>query len=195
MLGRMRGERASFGNTLSKGFGFFGPSIVVTIVSNLPFIPFAVGAKFIGDWMDQADKRYPGDSPLPDDELVFGIELLAGLFLYYAIAFVITGVIFPFAYQLVVDKNMKGWAAVKLSARAARANFGGVLGLAMLDLLLSAAGLLLCCIGLPFVMPWTRGAWTVAYRDVFPAPAEAAPIQPPMPPPPPTFEATQPTKI
>jgi len=31
-------------------------------------------------------------------------------------AFLITGLIFPFAYQLVVDRQMSGWKAVKLSA-------------------------------------------------------------------------------
>ena len=195
MLGRMRGEIASFGTTLSKGFSFFGPSVIVTIISNLPFIPVGIGAKLLGDWMDQVDKKYPGDAPIPDDELFFGLELLGGLLLYYAIAFVFTGVIFPFAYQLVVDKNRKGWAAIKLSTKAALANFWGVLGLVLLDLLFSAIGVLLCCIGLPFVMPWTRGAWAVAYRDVFPAPPEAPPIPPPMPPPPPTFEAAQPMKF
>lgn len=194
MLARMHGERAGFGNTVSRGFNFFGPGIIVTILSNLPFIPFAVGLKLLGDLSDQIDRKYPADTPVPDEEFIFGLEIFGGLLLYYAIAFVITGLIFPFAYQLVVDKDMKGWAAVKLSARAARANFGGVLGLVMLDLLLSTLGVLLCCIGLPFVMPWTRGAWTVAYRDVFPAPPEAEPMQSPMPPPPPMFDATPLTK-
>lgn len=71
--------------------------------------------------MDQVDGKYTGNSPLPNDGLIFGVEMLDGLLLYYAMAFVITGVIFPLAYQLLVDKQMKGWAAVKLSAKAARA--------------------------------------------------------------------------
>lgn len=96
---------------------------------------------------------------------------------------------FPFAYQLAVDRNLSGWQATKLSARAARANFGGVLGLLLLEMIPGGIGVVLCCIGLAFVLPLTKGAWTIAYRQVFPAlpPEQFAPMPFPPPPPPPPF--------
>jgi uncharacterized membrane protein len=105
----------------------------------------------------------------------------------FALFHLITGLIFPFAYQLVVERNLSGWEATKLSARAAQANLGGVLGLVLIEMVLGMMGILLCCIGLVFVMPVTKAAWAVAYRQVFPAPAQPSPMPPPMPPPPPTF--------
>jgi uncharacterized membrane protein len=80
---------------------------------------------------------------------------------------------------------MSGWKAVKLSARAARANLGGVLGLVILELMLDVLGALLCCVGLAFVMPWTKSAWAIAYTEVFSLAPQNQPGPPPYPPPPP----------
>ncbi|HEV8588192.1 MAG TPA: hypothetical protein VGQ72_04915, partial [Pyrinomonadaceae bacterium] len=129
---------------------------------------------------------YSGEQRTPDDVLVLQLEAFAGLIALYIAAFFITGFIFPFAYQLVVDRKMKGWAAVKLSARASRANFSGVLGLLLIELGLGAAGVLACCLGVVFVMPLTKAAWAIAYRDVFPPPPDNQPAIA-LPPPPPVF--------
>jgi len=187
MLGRMRGELATFGGAVSRGFGVFGPTVVVAILANLPFIPFGVGIKLFSDWIDRTDTVYSGEQVTPDDVLVLQLEAFAGLIALYIAAFFISGFIFPFAYQLVVDRKMKGWAAVKLSARASRANFSGVLGLLWIELALGAAGVLACCLGVVFVIPLTKSAWAIAYRDVFPPPPDSQPAIAPPPPPPPVF--------
>jgi uncharacterized membrane protein len=122
---------------------------------------------------------------VPSDVLTTEFAVLGGLLLFYVLAFLITGVIFPFAYQLVVDRQMSGWKAVKLSARAARANFGGVLGLVILELILVAVGIALCCVGLPFILPLTKSAWAIAYTEVFSLAPQNQPVAPPYPPPPP----------
>jgi len=190
LFGRMRGEWASFSNAISKGFRVAGPSFMVAILWNLPFVPLGIGIELFSHWQDQIQKNYPGATPVPPEVLTTEFAVLGGLLVFYVLAFLITGLIFPFAYQLVVDRQMSGWKAVKLSARAARANFGGVLGLVILEMILVAMGVVLCCIGLPFVMPWTKAAWAVAYRQVFPAPPPEQPGPPtfsPPPPPPPVF--------
>jgi hypothetical protein len=133
---------------------------MVAFLWNLSFAPLGIGIEIFSRWQDQIQKTYSDARPMPSDVLTTEFAVLGGLLAFYVLAFLITGLIFPFAYQLVVDRQMTGWKAVKLSARAARANFGGVLGLVILELTLNALGFLLCCIGLAFVMPWTKSAFT-----------------------------------
>jgi uncharacterized membrane protein len=138
---------------------------------------------------DQIEKTYPGNTPKPDEVVTEQLTYLGALVLAFALFHLITGLIFPFAYQLVVEHKMSGWKAIKLSARASRANLGGVLGLVLIEIILGSLGIVLCCIGLFFVMPVMKGAWAVAYRQVFPAPPPDQPGPPPfrIPPPPPAF--------
>lgn len=189
LLGLMRGERASF-NAISKGFSQFSQAFVVALLSGLPFLVVGVGAKVMELRFDQIEKTYPGE--LPDEVLIEQIIYLVVLVLVYTIIHLITGLIFGFAYQLVVERNLSGWQAIKLSLRATNANFGGVLGLVLIEIGLGALGVILCCVGIAFTMPLSKAAWTVAYRQVFPAPpagqVEYPPFAPP-PPPPPYFGA------
>ena len=188
LLGRMRGEPASF-NALGKGFGFFSQGFVIALLSGLPFALVSVAVKLMELRFDEIKKTYPGETPVPPEVLTEQFIWLALFIFAFALFHLITGLIFPFAYQLVVERNLSGWQAIKLSARAARANLGGVLGLVLLEMILGTMGILLCCIGLVLVMPLTKAAWTVAYRQVFPAPAQDQPAPPPFPgpPPPPAF--------
>ncbi|MFN2511297.1 MAG: hypothetical protein ABR568_07610 [Pyrinomonadaceae bacterium] len=184
LLGRMRGQSASF-NDLSKGFQRFSPAFVVTLLSGLFFLPVPIGIKLLEMRLDEIERNYPGLEPMPDEVVLQTIGFISGLVLLYVIAFLITGVIFAFAYQLVVDKNLSGWEATKLSARAARENLGGVIGLLLLELAISTLGIMMCCFGLVLVMPLTRASWATAYAKVFlPTPE---PMPPPQPPPPPVF--------
>jgi uncharacterized membrane protein len=76
-----------------------------------------------------------------------------------------------------VDRKLTGVQAVMTSFRAARSNFGGVLGLVLLTTLLNILGSLACCIGQFFVAPIHFAAVAVAYRLVFPD--EPVPEKPP----------------
>ena len=187
LFSRMRGELVAF-NAISKGFEYFKPSFVVAFLSGLPFSLVGIGAKLLELYSDTIDKTYPGDTPVPTDVLMWQVGSLVGLILLYVLCFLVTGVIFAFAYQLVVDQKLTGWEATKLSARAARENFGGVFGLVVLDLALGMLGLALCCLGFVFVIPITKGAWAAAYSHVFPL-APQLDNRPAMPPPPPFFGA------
>jgi len=189
MLGLMRGEPASF-NAISKGFSQFSQAFVVALLSGLPFALVGVGAKLMELRTDQMERTYPGE--VPDELLTEQLIYLVVLVLLFIILHLITGVIFGFAYQLVVERNLSGWQAIKLSLRASNANFGGVLGLVLIEIGLGVLGVILCGIGIAFVMPISKAAWTVAYRQVFPAPpagqVQYPPFAPP-PPPPPFFGA------
>ena len=191
LLGLTRGEPASF-NAISKGFSHFSHAFVVAVLSGLPFVLIGIALKLVELRFDQIEKTYPTDTPLPDEVLTELITYVVVLVLAFAVFHLITGLIFGFAYQLVVERNLSGWQATKLSVRAANANLGGVLGLALMEIALGALGIVLCGVGLFFVMPLTKAAWTIAYRQVFPAPPpeqdQYSPLTPP-PPPPPYFGA------
>lgn len=189
LLAKMRGEFVSF-NNIGKGFSYMSPGFMVAFLSGLPFVLVAIGGKLFEVWMDDIERAYPGDDAVPPEVLMQMVTYLAALVLLYVLCFLVTGVIFAFAYQLVVDKNLSGWQATKLSARAARENFGGVMGLLLLELALSTFGIMLCCFGLVLVMPLTKASWAIAYSQVFlPTPQ---PTPAPQPPPPPVFYGNAP---
>jgi uncharacterized membrane protein len=90
---------------------------------------------------------------------------------------------FTFAYPLIVDRRLSGVNAVKLSIKAAMANFWRLLGLLLINGVLSFVGILLCYVGVFFVFPITFAAIAIAYEQVF----GLGEVQLNVPPPPPTF--------
>jgi uncharacterized membrane protein len=80
---------------------------------------------------------------------------------------------------------LQGIDAVKLSAKAAFANFWRLLGLSLISGLMGFVGLLFCYVGAFFVMPISYAALAVAYEQVFGI--SNAPVGPNVPPPPPVF--------
>lgn len=189
LLSRMRGEPASF-NALGKGFSFFSQGFVIALLSGLPFALLTIAARVFEWQFEEIQKQYPTDARVPPEVFTEQFAYLGILVLAFALFHLIAGLIFPFAYQLVVERNLSGWQAIKLSARASGANLGGVFGLVVLEIILGTMGIILCCVGLFVVMPITKAAWTVAYRQVFPAPPQEQPMPPPYPPPPPAFGNT-----
>lgn len=176
-----RGRPVEFGN-LFKGFDYFGESIIVTLIHFIPLvmilIPFYVvlygGMFFIMS-------RQGGE---PDPATLFGFFAVLILFGFLMIAvMIVISVIFTFAYPLIVDRKLPGLEAVKLSARAALANFWPLLGLLLLNGAITFAGVLLCYIGMFLAFPITFAAIAMAYEQVF----CLSDAQSPLPPPPPVF--------
>jgi len=112
--------------------------------------------------------------------------IFAIFFLILILAVILISIGFLFAYPLIVDRRLSGFDAVKLSFRAAFANFWGLLGLMFLGYLLSIAGLFVLIIGVYLVVPITYAAVAVAYEKVFGL-ADLNSVQPNLPPPPPQF--------
>lgn len=180
LLGRMRGEQTSFG-ALGKGFQQFGAGFLIAFLSGAYNILIFIAFKLYELRLDQLERAYPGETPGPPEILAEMLAVFGGILLFYVLCFIVTGVIFAFAYPLVAEHKLSGWQATKMSARAAGANFGGVFGLVLLELMLFGAGLLLCGIGLALTMPLAKAMWAAAYRQVFPPPpappmAHAAPL-------------------
>ena len=178
LLGRMRGEPTTFG-ALSKGWQHFGAGFLIAFLSGAYNIVVFIALKLYELRMDQIDRAYPGDTPFPPEIFAEILAVFGGIALFYILCFIVTGVIFAFAYPLVAEHKLTGWQATKTSARAAGANFGGVFGLVLLDLILQGIGLMLCCVGLALTMPIAKATWAAAYRQVFappPSSAAAAPL-------------------
>ena len=178
-----RGEPIEFA-MLFKGFDFFGPSLVATLLHIVPILAIVLPAYiffYVGLIVSVAAQ---GNDPNPWAFLgVLAMFMLFFVFVFVVIIIVSIG--FTFAYPLIVDRRQKGLDAVKLSFKAAMANFWGLLGMMLLTGLLGVGGIALCYVGLFLVLPISYGAIAVAYERVFGL-AHLSEVSN-MPPPPPTF--------
>ena len=173
-------------NTLFKGFDHFGQSIIATLIHVVPVVIIIVPAYllfYLGFFVTMAASA-SGDQPNP--AAMFGfLGFMVVFWLAIVVIIVVISIAFTFSYPLIVDRHLQGMDAVKLSARAAMANFWKLLGLSLLSGLLGFLGVLLCYVGVFFVFPISYSAVAVAYEQVFGI--SNAPAKPNMPPPPPIF--------
>jgi len=178
-----RGEPIEFG-TLFKGFDFFGQSLVVSLLHTLPILVVVIPAYIIFYVSVIMSVAVQGNDPNPAP--IFGVMAVFGIFwLVVMIVIIIISVGFIFAYPLVVDRKLRAIDAIKLSFRAALANFWRLLGMMLLTGLMSIVGVLACYVGAFLVMPISYAAIEKAYEQVFGLSEEVAFSN--MPPPPPVF--------
>jgi hypothetical protein len=179
-----RGQPIEFG-TLFKGFEHFGQSVIATLLHAVPITVIVIGA-YVVFYVGFLLAIVSQGSGEPNPGAMLGVMVIYGLFwivMIFVIMFISIG--FMFVYPLIVDRGLPGFDAVKMSFRAAMANFGGLLGLMFLNFLLSIAGLLLCIVGVYFVLPISYSAIAVAYEQVFGL--REGPLPQKTPPPPPVF--------
>lgn len=179
-----RGEPIEFGN-LFKGFDFFGPSVIATLLHVLPIMAIVIPAYllfyvgFIVSIVAQGNEPNPG--------AMIGVMVFFALFwgaMILIIIFISIG--FTFVYPLIVDRKLPGFDAVKLSFKAAMANFWRLLGLSLLSGLMGLGGVILCYVGVFLVLPISFAAIATAYEQVFGLANPNDPVSN-LPPPPPTF--------
>lgn len=183
---KRRGEPIEFG-TLFKGFDFFGPSLVATLLHMVPILAIVLPAYFIFYISMIVSMAAQGGSD-PNPAAFFGI--MGGFIIFWLVVIIVVIFIsigFTFAYPLIVDRKLQGFDAVKLSFRAAIANFWRLLGMSLISSLLSLCGALLCYVGVFLVFPIVYAAIASAYEQVFglAGPGENYDN---LPPPPPKFE-------
>lgn len=178
-----RGELIEFG-TLFKGFDYFGPSLIATLLHIVPILVIIIPSYFffyVGLIVSMAAQ---GDEPNPAAMLgVFGMFGLFWVVMIFVVIIISIG--FTFVYPLIVDRRLQGFDAVKLSFKAAMANFWRLLAMIILTSFMGIAGLLLCYVGMFLVLPISYAAIASAYEQVFGLGnvSEASNL----PPPPPTF--------
>jgi len=181
-----RGEPIEFG-IMFKGFDYFGPSVVATLLHMVPVLAVVLPAYVIFYLGLLFSVAAQGASREPNPGVALGVFFLFACFFIVVFSVVlIVSIGFTFSYPLIVDRNLPGFDAVKLSFRAAMANFWRLLGMTLLSGLLGAAGALLCVVGIFLVYPIIYAAVAAAYEQVFGLrnPEEVATN---LPPPPPVF--------
>ncbi|HEU4507737.1 MAG TPA: hypothetical protein VFR78_05840 [Pyrinomonadaceae bacterium] len=185
LLKKRRGEFIEFG-MLFKGFDFFGPSVVATLAYMVPIIVVVIPGYFIfylGIILSMATQDPNDPSPVAALGIFFGFAIFIVVMM---VLVMVLSIGFTFCYPLIVDRKLQGFEAVKLSFRAAMANFWRLLGLSVLTTVLQIGGVLLCYIGVILVFPINFAALAAAYEQVF---GLANPNEnwSNLPPPPPTF--------
>lgn len=178
-----RGNPIEFG-LLFKGFDYFGDSVVATLLHMIPIVIVVVPAYilfYVGLFVMMGQQQSGGE---PDPSMMLGFfGFFAVFWLAMIVILVLLSVVFTFAYPLIVDRRLSGVEAVKLSIKAAMANFWRLLGLLMITGLMGFVGALFCYVPAFLVMPLSFAAIAVAYEQVF----GLGEFQPNLPPPPPTF--------
>lgn len=182
LLKKHAGEPVEFG-TLFKGFDYFVDGLIAALLHTIPMViiivPFYIFLFSAQMMMAMTGSRngQPDPAALIAYLSVLGIGIPVMLLLIMLVS-----VGFAFTYPLIVDRRLSGVNAVKLSFKAALANFFPVLGLLLLNGLLALGGALLCYVGIVFVLPITHAALAVAYLQVFGAAPRTSLSTPPPPP-------------
>ena len=172
LLGQTRGQKPSF-ETLFKGFDFFVQSLIAALLMVVPvmIVSGVFGILIIVCFlMNMPTPPAPGTPASPPNPtfLMILLALYGAMFVGLGAMQFIMQALFFFAFQLIVDRKLTGFDAVKMSIRAFFGNFGGVLALLFLNMLLTMAGVAACFVGQIFLIPITLAAQAVAYRQVFP---------------------------
>jgi uncharacterized membrane protein len=179
-LQRREGKTVEFG-TLFKGFDYFREGAIAALLHYVPMM-LIIAPFYVVLLLAQFGMMASSNRGEPNTAAVFGfLGLFAIGFPIMMILIIVLSIGFAFTYPLIVDRKLSGIDAVKLSFRAGMANFWRLFGLFMLSALMGVGGVLLCYVGLVFVLPISFAAMAVAYQQVF----GTRPVQSPYPPPPP----------
>ena len=170
------GGKASL-DDLWVGMKYFVPSLLVTIAFVVPMVVWIV-VLFVTIYLPLIATAMMGNNP--DPSVILG-SFAAGLVVDIIVAIIMTIIhsLIIFAFPLIVDRNLSSWDAMKLSARAAMKNMGGIAGLIGVNFCLVLAGYLALCIGLYLMIPIITATSVIAYRKVFPALAKQSSDPPP----------------
>lgn len=175
-LRAMRGEPIDFG-MMFKGFEKFVPLMVIGLIQSIPGIIYQIfditvrlggaGADiFSGSGSRDISFYQAGGTDFAIAGGMLAVIIVVGIVLIlFSIAWSIT---FTFAIPLAMEYDFGPIEAIKLSARAAWSNVGGIILLAILDFLMALVGVLALCFGVFFVLPLIWVGWAFAYRQVFP---------------------------
>jgi uncharacterized membrane protein len=181
-----RRQPIEFG-TLFKGFDYFGPSVVATLLHMIPIFAILVPAYlffYVSMVLSVSVAAQSGNEPNPAAFFgVFGMFILFWIVMVIIIIFISIG--FTFTYPLIVDRKLSGLEAIKWSFKGAMGNFWRLLGMTLLTGLLGLGGLVLCYVGIFLVFPIIYGSIAAAYEKVFGLNEDGLVAN--LPPPPPSF--------
>jgi hypothetical protein len=163
---KMNGEKVTF-EGLFKGFDYFVPALIATLVFIIPAVIFTV-ITYIPLVLMQI-RMMNSKNPNPDEIFAYFGFFMVEMIVVWLVLGSIHAFLF-FAYPLIVERGMSGLDAFKLSARAVWQNLSGVVGFILLEFALGLVGSLFCFVGVYFTLPIMFAGTLVLYRKVFPKP-------------------------
>lgn len=186
VLRDMRGEPVDFG-MMFKGFEKFVPLMVIGLIQAIPgviaqILRFTIdlgqlglqGGRDSGQFFQAPDRDVAIASGFAVIAIIVGI-----IFFFVAIAW--WAVMF-FAVPLAMEYDLGAIDAIKLSARAATSNVGGLIVLLLFESLVMIVGVLMLCVGAFLIsIPIMYIANAFAYRQVFPLIEQNFNMAPPPP--------------
>lgn len=160
----MRGGRVSF-ERFFDGFNFFLPSFLVTLLALIPglILTVVIVALAIGAVASGAALESEGFS----GALLGSLGLLIAVLIVGLLVAISIQILISFTLPLVIERRLGPVDACKTSASAVIDNLGLVVGLVVIQSLLTVAGALLCGIGVIFAFPVIFASSAVAYRHMF----------------------------
>ena len=164
-LKKIDGGEVKFEN-LWLGLKYLVPSIPITLLFVIPIVVYVVTV-FFTMYSPLITLAVMGENVDPS---VFFVTFAGALLVDLVIAIAMTCIhsLIVFAYPLMVDRGLGAVDAIKLSARAAMKNIGGIAGLIVVQIGLVVLGGLLLCVGIYLMIPILTATTMVAYRKVFP---------------------------
>ena len=164
-LKKIDGEELRF-EDLWTGMRYLVPSIPIALLFIIPIVVYVIAA-FFTIYSPLITLAVMGERVDPSALFAtFGIALVIDLLI--AIAMTCVHSLIIFAFPLLIDRNLGAIDAIKLSARAAIKNMGGIAGLIVLQFGIFILGELAFCVGIYLAIPILTATSLVAYRKVFP---------------------------
>jgi hypothetical protein len=176
---KMDGQPFEFGDLFNKGFGFFVQGLIPTLIVIIPavIITLVIYASMFAILFSSMNSNGRIDDTIALK--LWGTMMVEGVFLSLIMGCL--HALIMFSYPLIVERNLSGMEAFKLSAKAVWQNLGGVVGLILVEFALGILGYIACIIGLYFTLPIMFAGVFVAYRKVFPKINQSNYSVPPMP--------------
>lgn len=181
----MRGEPVDFG-MMFKGFEKFVPLMVIGLIQSIPgviaqILRFTIDIGQLGLGGKNGDFQF---YQATDKDILAGglaiVALVVGL--VFAVIAIIWWMVMFFAVPLAMENDISPIDAIKLSAKAAMSNVGGLIVLMIFQILVALVGMLLLCIGMFLIsVPVIFLANAFAYRQVFPWAGQQFNMAPPPP--------------
>jgi hypothetical protein len=148
------------------GMKFLVPSIPITLLFVIPIVVYIV-AIFFTMYSPLITLAVMGEN-VDASLLITTFAVAIGVDLVIAVVMTCLHSLIIFAFPLMIDRGLNAIDAIKLSARAALKNAGGIGGLIVVQFGLIILGELMLCIGIYLMIPILTATTMVAYRKVFP---------------------------
>lgn len=149
-----------------KAANLIGVSVLIRIISILPFIPVLVSLFMNDNIMDQMVDFYQGLARGRFDIPVIS-SMSVILFLVGIVGSLYIGIIYFFAIPLACFTKLGVWDAMETSRKVASMKVFPILGLSLLNMLLILGGILMLIIGIIYMLPVVLVTTYVAFDAVF----------------------------